>query len=430
MSMTVPPRDGNAPPSLSPMSPTALGDEDALKRSFLAEYAALELEARADLGEAAASLATKVVEGAFVRAWDARAKLTTPDELHQFLVSDVHHGSARALSRRAAAHRFGGSAPHEAPHEASHATAGAIDPEQSWVHIQHALHGEAHSPGALAAVAAAARHETAGHIGAVGKSKTAWLGITLGVVAIAAVVVGMFALDRMAAKGKLASAVNSPDARPITTPAGRAGTISLTDGSTAHMAPESKLLIPKDFGATLRGVKLEGAVTFDVAPGHEQPFEVYARNSVVVATGTSFTVSAYASDSAMTIVVGEGSVVVRYGDVTHPVSAGAGLVMRDDGVSHVASASERDEAAGWKTGTLAVENRSLKDALALMKRWYGYEIRVPSPALLERKVTMRASLDSGLQAIRLVQESSGLEFGYAGENMVYRERGSAKTKKR
>ena len=105
MSMTVPPRDGNAPPSLSPMSPTALGDEDALKRAFLAEYAALELEARADLGEAAAPLATKVVEGAFVRAWDARAKLTTPDELHQFLVSDVHHGSARALSRRAAAHR-------------------------------------------------------------------------------------------------------------------------------------------------------------------------------------------------------------------------------------------------------------------------------------------------------------------------------------
>ena len=66
----------------------------------------------------------------------------------------------------------------------------------------------------------------------------------------------------------------------------------------------------------------------------------------------------------------------------------------------------------------------------MMKRWYGYEIRVPKTALLDRKVTMRASLDSGMQAIRLVAESSGLEFGYAGQNMVYRERGSAPPKKK
>ena len=426
MSTSVPPHDDSAslPPSAVPS--TALGDEDALKRAFLAEYAVLAEEARAGLGDAAVALAPKVVEGAFVRAWDARGKLQTPEALHQFLIDDVHHAAARALSRRAAAHRFGGSA----PHESVHATSGEVDPEQSWVHIQHALHGEAHSPGALAAVAAASRHEAAGHIGSVGKSKSVWVALLVGGVAIAAVITGMIALDRMAAKGKLAKAVNSPDARPIATTAGRAGTVNLTDGSTAHMAPESKLMIPKDFSPILRGVKLEGAATFDVAKGPEKPFEVYARNSVIVATGTSFTVSAYPSDSTLTIVVGEGSVQVRHGDVAQAVAAGAGLVMRDDGTSHVASDAERDEGAGWKTGMLAVENRPLKDALALMKRWYGYEIRVPSPALLDRKVTMRASLDSGMQAIRLVEKSSGLEFGYAGQNMVYRERGSAKTKKK
>ena len=424
MSMSVPPRGDSALPSLSALPSTALGDEDALKRAFLTEYSSLSVEARADLGDAAVSLATKVVEGAFVRAWDAREKLQTPEELHQFLVDDVHHAAARALSRRAAAHRFGGAAPHEA-----HVTNAEMNPDESWQHIQHALHGEAHSPDALAAVAAASRHEAAGHIGAVGKSKPVWLALVLGGVAIAAVAVGMGALNRAAAKGAVAKAVNAPDARPITTPAGRAGTINLTDGSTAHMAPESKLSIPKDFSGTLRGVKIEGAATFDVAPGLPKPFEVHARNSVVVATGTSFTVSAYPSDSLMTVVVGEGSVEVRYGDVAHAVKAGTGLVMRDDGTSHAASASEMDEGAGWKAGTLAVENRSLREALALMKRWYGYEIRVPTPSLLDRKVTMRVSLDSGMQAIRLVEQSSGLEFGYAGQNMVYRERGATKGKK-
>ena len=69
MSMSVPPRGDTALPPLSALPSTALGDEDALKRAFLTEYSTLSVEARADLGDAAVSLATKVVEGAFVRAW-------------------------------------------------------------------------------------------------------------------------------------------------------------------------------------------------------------------------------------------------------------------------------------------------------------------------------------------------------------------------
>ena len=424
MSTSIPPRDSIAPQSPSALPSTALGDENALKSAFLTEYTALSTEARADLGEDAIALVPKVVEGAFVRAWDARAKIKTTEELHEFLVADVHHASARALSRRAAAHRFGGAAAHQ-----DHHVTGNVDPEQSWAHIQHALHGEEHSAGTLAAVAAASRHEAAGHIGAVGKSAPVWLALTLGGVAIAAVALGIFAMDHMAAKARIAKAIAASDARPITTPAGRAGNVDLNDGSKANMAPESKLVIPKDFSATFRGVGIEGAATFTVAKGLEKPFEVHARQVVIVATGTAFTVSAYPGDPGVTVVVSEGSVDVRQGDVSHPVAAGAALVVRDDGTTHPANDAERAEASGWTTGTLAVENRPLKDALAMMKRWYGYEIRVPMTALLDRKVTMRASLDSGMQAIRLVEQSSGLEFGYAGQNMVYREKGSAPKKK-
>jgi ferric-dicitrate binding protein FerR (iron transport regulator) len=141
-------------------------------------------------------------------------------------------------------------------------------------------------------------------------------------------------------------------------------------------------------------------------------------------------VSAYPADSQAIVVVKEGAVEVRQGDVRRPVAAGTGLVVLDNGVMRVATAEECEEASGWATGTLAVENRPLKEALTKMKRWYGYEIRVPHDSLLARKVTMRASLDSGMQAIKLIEKSSGLEFGYAGQNMVFREPGSAGGKKK
>ena len=83
----------------------ALADEEALRQVFHLEYSALYAEARAELGDNARALAPKVVEGAFVRAWDARARFRTPAEVHAFLVEDVHHAAARALSRRSAAHR-------------------------------------------------------------------------------------------------------------------------------------------------------------------------------------------------------------------------------------------------------------------------------------------------------------------------------------
>ena len=420
MSTSVPPRDDNASSALS-----TLGDENALKQAFLTHYPALSKEAHLGLGDDAIALVPKVVEGAFVRAWDARGKLQSPADLDAFLIDDVHHAAARALSRRAAAHRFGGALPHEA-----HAVSGEVNPEQSWMHIQAALHGQEHSASALSAVAAASRHDAAGHIGALGKSKGVVLAAALAAVAIVAVVGGMYAMNRAALKLRVTKALAASDVRVVNTPAGRAGTINLGDGSVAHMAPESKLTIPKEFGPSLRGVGIEGASSFDVAKGLEQHFEVHARNAIVVATGTAFTVSAYPSDSLAIIVVKEGAVEVRQGEIVTPVVAGAGLVVHDDGTMRIATQEEREEASGWETGTLAVENRPLKDALARVKRWYGYEIRVPHDSLLARKVTMRASLDSGMQAIRLIEKSSGLEFGYAGQNMVFREPGSAGARKK
>ena len=78
-----------------------LPNPDALHKVFDAEFQNLLVQARKELGEAI-SLAPRVAEGAFVRAWDARERLQTMDQLKQFLRDDVKAAAARALARRAA----------------------------------------------------------------------------------------------------------------------------------------------------------------------------------------------------------------------------------------------------------------------------------------------------------------------------------------
>ena len=420
MSTTFDARDGNAPDAGSPA--VALANEETLRRVFLEEFASLTATARADLGEDARALVPKVVEGAFVRAWDARARFRTPEEVHQFLVEDVHHASARALSRRASAHRLaaGGKASAHAVREET--------PEEAWTHIMHALHGESHSPQALAEAARHSRHEAAEHIKHSDKSTPLWVMLTIFGVVLGALL-GIAALaTRVSEDAKIAHALDASDARPIATTFARMGNVTLDDGTKVRLAPESQITVPKEFGRELRAVRLAGMGEFTVGTGMEQPFRVNAARTDIVATGTVFTVRV-GEDSSVTVVVSEGSVRVGRRKAMTDVPTGGAVVAKDT-VVRQATQAERDEADAWRSGTLVVNDKSLGHTLNLMKRWYGLTILVPQQRLMERRVTFRASLDSTRQAIRGIEESTGLQFGYVGQNMAFTENTEAAPKKK
>ncbi|HEX6600915.1 MAG TPA: FecR domain-containing protein [Gemmatimonadaceae bacterium] len=404
---------------------SALPNEEALRLAFFSRYSTLAAEARTALGDEAAGLTPKVVEGAFVRAWDARARLATPEQLGAFLTDDVHHASMRALSRRAAAHRLTEREAHGATitHDAhSHAPSEVvINPDESWAHVLRAVRGEGHSQHALDETAAIARHEAAGHIVGATREGPAWKMIGIGVVGLIAVLAIGYWVEKAGADANASTAVNAADARVVNSPSAQIGIVTLDDGSKVRLAPDSKLSIPTTFGPSLRAVKLAGAAGFDVAPGGKSEFRVYAGDAIVVAHGTSFTVRAYPEDSAATVVVTTGNVDVREGKLVRPLAAGNALFIANGQAPRIASPDEREEADGWRNGNLAITNRPLRDVLPQLKRWYNLDVMVPDSALLARKVTLRASLDSSRQAIRGVEQSTGLQFGYRGQNMVFEE---------
>ena len=396
-----------------------LPNPDALHKVFDAEFQNLLAQARQELGDAI-SLAPRVAEGAFVRAWDARGRLQTHDQLKQFLRDDVKAASARALARRANIASSGGGGDQISLKTAEQiAAATAVDPKVSWSHVIAAIHLDPQAAQAEKLTAEEMRAETAERLehatraGISGKTAFA-IGAAIVIVAVA----GVMWFNRMSTELAVANAMSSTDGRVTASPYGQIGKVTLSDGTEVTLAPDSKLFVPTVFGDKIRPVKVDGAASFVVAEGADD-FRVYTRNAIVTAKGTSFVVSTRYSDTAVVVKVTDGSVDVRVGKgASTRIGANQASVITGAGAISAASAEEADEASAWVNGQLVMVDRPLKDILPALLRWYNVDATVRDLSLLEKKATLRTSLESGDAALAEVAKSAGLTLTKEGTRNV------------
>jgi ferric-dicitrate binding protein FerR (iron transport regulator) len=97
------------------------------------------------------------------------------------------------------------------------------------------------------------------------------------------------------------------------------------------------------------------------------------------------------------------------------------------GDMRVPSAEELDEARTWVDGNVTIVGHTLRHVLPQLKRWYGLDVHVPDTRLLDRKVFVRAAVNSPKEAISSIEESGGLKFTYIGENMAFQDTAAART---
>jgi ferric-dicitrate binding protein FerR (iron transport regulator) len=418
MSTSVPPRDSatdtgsSAPRVTSPL----LVDEQALKRAFDANYDACLASATSQLGDAP-SLAPRVVEVAFVNAWNQRAAFASADQLDTFLADEIRHGSARALSRRFSGHRMGamGGGAQAETHAASHADAAKV-----WSQIERTIHGEGQSAAAHAAAATAGRHDAASHMKSVAKTRSWGPFIGIGVVGLGLALGGAFYMNRLGEDDAVLSAVNAQGIQPIASSPGQIGSLTLGDGTKMRIGPETKVMIPDGFPTKIRALRVEGTASFDVAPGQTLPFRVVAKRMHFIATGTKFIVSAYPTDSGARIRVLEGTVTAKAGKQTSAVAAGQSLVITRDSMRQPTDA-ERAEAFGWVDGQISVQHKQLRTVVEALTRWFNYDVKVPDLPLLDRDASFDVPLDSSRLAISQVEKSANVKFAYEGESKVFRD---------
>jgi len=423
MPVTSPPMGSDQSPSPTPGTP--LSDAGSLEQYFRSHFSELATEAKAQLADAE-SAAPRVVEGAFRHAWEERERISTAQDLDAFLLEEVRHGVAREKSRRASLHRHDAKGVKAAPHVTT------VDVDQSWTHLSRALHlvPDDVSIDAEQESAAMLRHDAAGHVADLAKKRSWKVPIAIGVVAAAVVAAGIWYADRLGDEGAVTGALAAGDARTHVAATAQLAKVTLDDGTQVTLTPESKLVVPKQFGDLMRAVKLEGEATFTVVPNQKHPLEIRAGDAKALVTGTILTVRAFPSESVVVVAVKEGTVGVKIGDSTRAVGAGKAVVVKNKALRDP-TAAEVEEATSWNDQTLTIANRQLRLVLPQLRRWYGLDIKVLDAPLLDRMVTMQASLDSPKEAINAVSQSANVQFAWGadGKTMLFKDAPAAKKKK-
>lgn len=102
------------------------------------------------------------------------------------------------------------------------------------------------------------------------------------------------------------------------TPASQARSITLSDGSTVILAPNSKLTV--SITENNRNIELEGFARFEVARNENAPFQVTTPQGIVTVLGTGFDVSAPSDkNQTLNVFVNHGKVKVQSENLSQEV---------------------------------------------------------------------------------------------------------------
>lgn len=133
-------------------------------------------------------------------------------------------------------------------------------------------------------------------------------------VAVAAsvlLVIGLSCLFVFKQKVIGSSATSVAQTKKIFNPTPQKMALTLTDGSTVELLPNSRLSYPEKFDVAKRDVILNGEANFNIANDVEKPFSVYSNPILITVLGTRFTVKSYEAANITKVILSEGKVMIQ-----------------------------------------------------------------------------------------------------------------------
>lgn len=183
----------------------------------------------------------------------------------------------------------------------------------------------------------------------------------------------------------------------LSTPRGGQFQVTLPDGTRVWLNAASSIQYPTAFTGNTREVIITGEVYFEVAKNPGQPFGVSIlpfkgrSGTRVEVLGTHFNINAYDDEDALRTTLLEGKVKVsstvnpQYA-ILKPGQQASLSNQSNKSTSIPVQTVDVDQVMAWKNGSFNFDDKSLKEVMRQLARWYDievvYEGKVPSVTLV------------------------------------------------
>lgn len=204
---------------------------------------------------------------------------------------------------------------------------------------------------------------------------------------------------------------------------GRTVKIHLPDGSVISLAKDSRLSYPQQFDSNQRVVYLVGEAFFEVKKNPNQPFLVYANETVTKVLGTSFRIRAFADDADVTVAVRTGRVSVFTKkdfeqNPSNPQRTGLVLTPNQQAIFSKQQAQLNKTlveqpvilTAPNQPPAFDFDNTPLSDVFAVLEKAYGVDIVYETDLLANRSLTVSLEDESLYDKLNVICKTIGVSY--------------------
>ncbi|HEV2478648.1 MAG TPA: FecR domain-containing protein [Puia sp.] len=191
------------------------------------------------------------------------------------------------------------------------------------------------------------------------------------------------------------------------TTAGEQQSVSLPDGSTVVLGPQSHIELAKGYDKTSRRIELtRGSARFEVVHRADQPFEVDMDAATVRDIGTSFTIDKTADSIVVYVSGGRIAFIQKENRKSTEISAGGAICLytgsrRAEGI--------RETAAGG-ADSLRFEDTPLSLILTGLEKRTGKRIMLVDSAVAQKRLTVNLEGEAFENALEVICSSAGLKY--------------------
>ena len=207
----------------------------------------------------------------------------------------------------------------------------------------------------------------------------------------------------------------------ITTPLGVRSQVILPDGSLVSLNAESTIKFKVPFDPDLREVALTGEAYFEIKKNPGVPFVVKSGNVAVKVLGTKFDFKAFDKESIISVILAEGKVSLNLdgGKTDESLIMKPGDMIVFDKVTNksVLTNGSIDKYIEWHNGKLVFDETPMPEVVVELGRWFGVEILVDDPQVMNYKLTTTFENESLHQILELIKLSSPIDIKYVNATL-------------